>query len=89
MSRATKGWEWGISKNAGSDGYSYEAAQLSVLMDLRDELKSLNALLNCPNFIGIPTTLRIIARHVERPKVRRITKRQAAKVLARGKRRKP
>lgn len=44
-------------------------AQLSVLMDIRDELKRLNELLHCPRFMGIPTTLRGIQRKLPgRPK---------------------
>ena len=38
-------------------------AQLAVLMDLRDELQQLNALLHCVNFTGIPAILRKIAKN--------------------------
>jgi hypothetical protein len=56
---------WTISK--GSNGtYSHEAAQLAVLQDVRDELQKLNSLLACPNFIGIPKTLREIKRATNR-----------------------
>jgi len=41
-------------------------ARLAVLMDIRDELKTLNALLSCTNFVGIPTTLRTIARNTKK-----------------------
>ena len=41
---------------------SFEAAHLAVLMDLRDELKKLNTLLHCQNFVDIPKTLRSIQR---------------------------
>jgi len=42
----------------GSDGaYTFGAAQLAVLMDIRDELLELNELLHCPNFIDIPLML--------------------------------
>ncbi len=37
-------------------------------MDLRDELKRLNALLYCPNFTGIPATLRQISQNTKKPK---------------------
>ena len=41
-----------------SDGaYTFGAAQLAVLMDIRDELLELNGLLHCPNFVGIPPML--------------------------------
>ena len=41
----------------------WDQVQVAVLMDLRDELKRLNALLHCDNFIDIPATLTRIARH--------------------------
>jgi hypothetical protein len=34
-----------------------EQAQLAVLMDIRDELKRMNAVLNCGNFLRVPHTL--------------------------------
>jgi hypothetical protein len=49
---------WTLPEN----GNSYDSASLGVLMDIRDELKSLNRLLNCTNFIQIPMILRGIRR---------------------------
>lgn len=43
----------------------------AILMDIRDELKSLNALLHCGNFQRIPTTLRTISRNTHKPKKRK------------------
>ena len=37
--------------------------QLAVLMDIRDELKRLNAFLHCPNAVAIPKLLRSIQRN--------------------------
>ena len=47
---------------------SWEQVNTAVLMDLRDELKRLNALLSCPNFTRIPATLRTIQRNTARRK---------------------
>lgn len=58
---------------------SWEGSTLAVLMDLRDELKRLNGVLSCPNFVGIPSTLRKIAAQTARrkrgmrPKLRRVS----------------
>lgn len=56
--------------NADGNGQTFAGAQLAVLMDLRDELQgirdqitSLNGLLHCPNFVGIPTVLRQIRKN--------------------------
>lgn len=37
-----------------------DAVAVAVLMDIRDELQSLNRLLNCSRFVGIPDELREI-----------------------------
>jgi len=56
-----KDYDWNVCRNA--DGtYSIDLIKVNLLMDIRDELKRLNALLNCPHFTGIPTTLRSIRR---------------------------
>jgi len=41
---------------------TWEQASAAILMDIRDELKRLNTLLNCPNFVEIPIILRGIRR---------------------------
>jgi len=52
---------------------SIPGAQLAVLMDIRDELKALNKLLGCQNFLAIPHTLRSIDRTMVRAE-RRLAK---------------
>jgi hypothetical protein len=67
----TRGWNWTLWQN--DDGtFPYEQAQLSVLMDIREELKRLNNVLQCPNFIAVPTKLDQIAKNTRKrrkPKV--------------------
>lgn len=36
---------------------TWEAVQIAVMMDIRDELKRLNGTLACPNFLAIPSRL--------------------------------
>ena len=36
---------------------TWQEVEIAVLMDIRDELQTLNRLLNCPHFIGIPHLL--------------------------------
>ena len=48
--------------------------EIAVLMDIRDELKRLNELLHCRNFINIPVTLSKIERNTtkkRKPKVKK------------------
>jgi len=46
--------EWGLWDNRN---LSLEEAQFAVLLDIREELRTLNRLLSCPNFTRIPRTL--------------------------------
>lgn len=64
IDRRRKNVEWNVidENNCWYSGCKYGGASLAVLMDIRDELKQLNSLLACPNFIGIPRTLRAIHR---------------------------
>jgi hypothetical protein len=57
-----KNANWEISNPQGNCR-SVGHATLAILMDIRDELQTLNCLLGCPNFTGIPETLRQIAKH--------------------------
>lgn len=56
MSRKEKDWDWTI-KAKDSTSYGYDGAILSVLMDIRDEMKRLNSVLQCPNFVAVPSKL--------------------------------
>lgn len=47
---------------------TWSQVQLAVLMDLRDELKSINRRLNCSETLGIPRTLRAIQRNTTKRK---------------------
>lgn len=49
-------------------------AQLSVLMDLRDELQRLNTLLHCHNFTAIPHTLRSIQKNTTKKRRKAVRK---------------
>ena len=65
---------------AGEDGTLYEnmrdGVSVAVLMDIRAELQTLNALLACPNFIAIPQILRTIRRNTTKPKRRKVRSRK-------------
>lgn len=44
----------------------WEYVQIAVLMDIRDELQTLNRLLGCHNFVQIPTVLRSIQENTKK-----------------------
>ena len=57
------GVTWSLSetgKGPGKNEYGYGTIHAALLMDIRDELQQLNALLSCRNFTNIPATLRAI-----------------------------
>lgn len=61
-------WALPTAENGKIEKWEYVA--IAVLMDIRDELKQLNALLHCSNFVGIPRTLKAIQRKIPTPKKR-------------------
>ena len=54
-----------------------DGAILATLMDIRDELRGIRNLLNCPNALGMPWTLKSIEKNTRRKRVAK-TKRRAA-----------
>lgn len=62
---------WVVADDTG-DIYNVtrEGVVLAVLMDIRDELQRLNALLHCTNFRQIPRTLSNIDRRLATPRKR-------------------
>jgi hypothetical protein len=62
-----KNVRWTVHTNA-EGRTSYEGAQLAVLMDIRDELQTLNRLLGCANAVAIPEILRGIRRNTAKRK---------------------
>lgn len=63
-----KNAEWVLAEDINSEGKLSGLArrQVAVLMDIRDELQTLNTLLGCRNFTGIPATLRAIQRNTKK-----------------------
>jgi hypothetical protein len=49
-----------------NNGLNCPEIQIALLMDIRDEMRSLNQLLHCPNFVGIPRKLDSIRRNTFR-----------------------
>lgn len=50
---------------------TWEQVGIIVLMDIRDEMKALNALLRCPNFTQIPAKLDAIKRNTTKPRTKK------------------
>jgi hypothetical protein len=69
--RLTKNWNWSIERDDSSGNFSCDQAQLSVLMDIRDELQTLNNVFRCHNALAIPQLLRDIKRNTTKPKRRK------------------
>lgn len=65
--RRKKDLNWNVADENGNVP-TWERIQIAVLMDLRDELKLLNGLLRCPNFMAIPRKLDRISRNTAKTK---------------------
>lgn len=65
VDRRRQNRNWYVTDEAGTL-YSdlRDGCLLAVMMDIRDELQTLNALLHCQNFTDIPKTLRRLDRRV-------------------------
>lgn len=64
--------DWNLENERG--GIPWDRVPMALLMDIRRELRALNALLRCSNFTGIPGTLRAIKKNTtkkRRPLVKR------------------
>lgn len=76
--------QWNLPEADGT-GHTWNSIHAALLMDIRDELQKLNRKLDGMPWWRITYAVSRIERNQRRP---RITKRMAARVLARGKRRK-
>jgi len=73
--------EEGTPTGDGRRSYSYNHIQTALLMDIRDELKALNAVFSCHRFQDVPNKLDRIARNTRRKKKHptlRVVKRRSA-----------
>lgn len=46
--------------------YGNDAVMRAIMLDIREELKRLNRVLNCPNFIEVPAILRAIKQNTKK-----------------------
>lgn len=70
-----KDFDWNLLGANENGNYSPETIKMSLLMDIRDEMKlavrelqAINRIIGCSNFIGIPSTLRGISRKIAKPR---------------------
>lgn len=66
-----KNGNWALPTNPDGRLKLWEHVPIAVLMDIRDELQKLNALLHCHNFVGIPQTLRAIKKNTTKTRKRK------------------
>jgi hypothetical protein len=64
VDRRRKNEYWEPGREDGS--ITWDRVDTALLMDIRDELHQLNALLGCSNFLGIPRRLQEIATNTKR-----------------------
>ena len=61
-------WDVRVWINDDGNSASNDTLTLATLCVIRDELKKLNALLHCSNFVEIPSILRTIKRNTTKKK---------------------
>ena len=62
VDRRKKNINWNVADERGNMYNSVNAASLAMLLDIRDELQTLNKLLGCHNFVNLPQTLKGLRR---------------------------
>ncbi len=67
MSMRSTNVDWSVEDDKGNVP-TWERVGVAVLMDIRSELRKLNALLSCPNFTRIPLSLSRIAANTTKKK---------------------
>ncbi len=58
---------WSVWKD-DSNTYDADQVQRAILLDIREELRTLNRVFACPNFLQIPRVLRSIRRNTYKPR---------------------
>lgn len=61
----------GTPNRTGGADHIWESVHTALLMDIRDEMKSLNMVLHCTNFLTIPMKLDRISQNTAKPKKKR------------------
>lgn len=78
--RRRKDANWIVGDDTGKV-QSWDEVQVAILMDIRDELKRLNAVLHCPNFLDIPRKLDKVERNTKKKRRRRVVGKPALRVV--------
>ena len=68
MARKFINVQWDLPSDANGRIATWQAMEIAMLMDIRDELQKLNHLLGCQNFIDVPRILRGIEVNTKKPK---------------------
>lgn len=67
VDKRLKNFDWAPGNDQGN-APTWERVNTAILLDIRDELQALNGLLRCPNFTGIPASLRQIRLNTRKEK---------------------
>lgn len=62
-----KNENWNLGESNANNCVSWQQMHMALLMDIRDELQKLNALLHCGNFLAIPERLQRMADKADPP----------------------
>jgi hypothetical protein len=66
--------QWNLREISSGNTLPPAEIELALLMDIRDELQKLNALLHCGNFLSIPHKLERIARNTAKPRTKKVAR---------------
>jgi hypothetical protein len=71
LDRRRRNVDWHVGDKDGVYPNMRDGVAVAVLMDIRDELRRLNTLLHCSNFIDMPRVLRQVRANTAKPRKKR------------------
>jgi hypothetical protein len=77
-----KDQEFDLANSDGAIG-TWERVAIAALYDIRDELKAMNAILHCSNFLRIPIKLDDIVKNTKKRRKPRAVGKPALRVVSR------
>ena len=72
--------DWSISEN-DNGRYDHDQVMRAIMLDIREELKRLNNVLQCPNFIAVPSKLDQIVKNTRKRRKPRVVGKPKLRVV--------
>jgi hypothetical protein len=72
MSDNARNGDWTITPDKETGRYSWDQVKAALLMDIRDELRRLNRVFACSNFLAIPSKIDTLCDNTKKTRRRKV-----------------